>query len=104
LQEALDARYRHCLEALRELMPEPVRWTTPGGGPTLWLDFPRSVNISALSRAVLARGVFVEDADSAFFGEPHLNGFRVSYAYLNETDLRRALEIVAAEVRRVLGE
>ena len=103
LHEALDARYRHCLEVLRELMPEPVRWTTPGGGPTLWVDFPRSVNIAALSRAVLARGVFVEDADSAFFGEPHLNGFRVSYAYLSETDLRRALEIVAAEVRRMLG-
>ncbi len=81
LQEALDARYRHCLEVLRELMPEPVRWTTPGGGPTLWLDFPRSVDLPALSRALLARGVYVEDSDSAFFGEPHLNGFRVSYAY-----------------------
>jgi len=103
LQQTLDARYRHCLEVLRELMPGPVRWTTPGGGPTLWLDFPRSVNIPTLSRALLARGVFVEDADSAFFGEPHLNGFRVSYAYLGESDLRRGLEIVADEVRRVLG-
>jgi len=103
LHEALDARYRHCLDVLRELMPETVRWTTPGGGPTLWLDFPRSVNIQALSRALVARGVFVEDADSAFFGEPHLNGFRVSYAFLSETDLRRALELVAEEARRMLG-
>lgn len=102
LHEALDARYRHCLDVLRELMPEPVRWTTPGGGPTLWLDFPRTVNIHALARSLLARGVFIEDTDSAFFGEPHLNGFRVSYAFLSESDLRRALELVSAEVRPLL--
>ncbi|HEV8551229.1 MAG TPA: PLP-dependent aminotransferase family protein [Polyangiaceae bacterium] len=103
LHEALDARYHQCLEVLRELMPEGVRWTTPGGGPTLWLDFPREVELSALAAALLARGVFVEDADSAFFGEPHLNGFRVSYAFLDEATLRRALEIVAEETRRALG-
>jgi len=55
LHDALDARYRHCLDVLRELMPEPVRWTTPGGGPTLWVDFPRTVNIQALSRSLVAR-------------------------------------------------
>jgi DNA-binding transcriptional MocR family regulator len=102
LHAALDARYRHCLEALRELMPEGVRWTTPGGGPTLWLDFPRSVELGALTRSLLARGVFAEDSESAFFGEPHLNGFRVSYAYLGESELRRALEIIAEETRRLL--
>jgi DNA-binding transcriptional MocR family regulator len=104
LHQALDARYHHCLEVLRELMPEPVRWTTPGGGPTLWLDFPRSIQLPAFCQALLARGVFAEDTDSAFFGEPHLNGFRVSYAYLSEGDLRRALEIVAEETRRALNE
>ena len=104
LHQTLDTRYRHCLDVLRELMPESVRWTTPGGGPTVWLDFPRRLELPALCRALLARGVFAEDTDSAFFGEPHLNGFRVSYAYLNEADLRRALEIVAEEARRLLGE
>jgi DNA-binding transcriptional MocR family regulator len=103
LHDALDARYRHCLEVLRELMPEEVRWTTPGGGPTLWLDFPKRVRLTELARALLARGVFVEDAESAFFDEPHLNGFRVSYAYLPEPELRRALELVAEEAKRALA-
>jgi GntR family transcriptional regulator/MocR family aminotransferase len=103
LHAALDERYRHCLETLRELMPEEVRWTTPGGGPTLWLDFPRKVDLRELARALLARGVFVEDTGSAFLGAPHLNGFRVSYAYLSEADLRRGLELVAEEVRRALA-
>ncbi len=104
LHDALDERYRHCLETLRELMPEEVRWTTPGGGPTLWLDFPKRVALKELARALLARGVYVEDSESAFFGEAHLNGFRVSYAYVPEPELRRALERVAEEARRALAE
>jgi GntR family transcriptional regulator/MocR family aminotransferase len=103
LHEALDARYVRCLETLRELMPEEARWTTPGGGPTLWLDFPRGFEVRALAEAALVRGVFVEDARPAFFGEPHLNGFRVSYAYVPEAELRRALEIVADEAKRLLA-
>jgi GntR family transcriptional regulator/MocR family aminotransferase len=103
LHEALDIRYERCLESLRELMPEEARWTTPGGGPTLWLDFPKGFDVPALARAVLARSVFVEDARPQFFGEPHLNGFRVSYAFVPETDLRHALEIVADEAKRLLS-
>jgi GntR family transcriptional regulator/MocR family aminotransferase len=41
LQKQLDARYVSCLELLRELMPPDVRWTAPGGGPSLWLELPR---------------------------------------------------------------
>jgi GntR family transcriptional regulator/MocR family aminotransferase len=103
LHDALDTRYRVCLDALRELMPEEVRWTTPGGGPTLWLDFPPRVALEPLAERLLARGVFVEDSESAFFGQPHLNGFRVSYAYLPEAKLRHALEVVADEAKSALG-
>jgi GntR family transcriptional regulator/MocR family aminotransferase len=103
LHDALDDRYRHCLEALRELMPEEVRWTTPGGGPTLWLDFPKRVELATLAPRLLSRGVFVEDTSPAFFGEPHLNGFRVSYAFLREPDLLRALTIVAEETKAALA-
>jgi 2-aminoadipate transaminase len=100
LQRALDARYQACL---RELMPDEVRFTTPGGGPTLWLDFPKRVSMPALADRLLKHGVFVEDATPAFHGTPHLNGFRVSYAYVPPEELRRALEIVAKEAVRLLA-
>ena len=103
LHDALDTRYRVCLDALRELMPEEVRWTTPGGGPTLWLDFPPRLAMQPFAERLLARGVFVEDSATAFFGKPHLNGFRVSYAYLPEPKLRHALEIVAEEAKSALA-
>ncbi len=48
LQRALDTRYAACLEALDELMPDGVRWTRPGGGPTLWLELPRAIDLPTL--------------------------------------------------------
>jgi DNA-binding transcriptional MocR family regulator len=99
LQRALDARYAACLTALDELMPDGVRWTRPGGGPTLWLDLPRSIDLGALAAHVARRGVHVSNVAAAYVGAPHLNGFRIAYAYLAEDVMRRALTIVADAVR-----
>ncbi len=99
LQRALDIRYAACLTALDELMPDGVRWTRPGGGPTLWLEIPRTIPLPALEAHLLRRGVFVTNGSAAFLGEPHLHGFRIAYAFLPEAEMRSALTIVADAVR-----
>ena len=99
LQEALDARYAACLAALDALMPDDVRWTRPGGGPTLWLELPRSVDLVALEARLARHGVQVSNTSAAFIGVPHLHGFRIAYAYLSEDTMRRALTILAAALR-----
>ena len=83
-----------CLELLRVCMPEGVRWTTPGGGPTLWLELPKAVALNRLGARLHDRGVSIESTTTAFEGEPHLHGFRVSYAFLPPETLERAVEIV----------
>ena len=99
LQRALDTRYAACLEALDELMPDGVRWTHPGGGPTLWLDLPRRIDLTALEAHLARRGVHVSNSSAAFLGEPHLHGFRIAYAYLPEDRMRAALTILADALR-----
>lgn len=99
LQRALDARYASCLAALDELMPDGVRWTHPGGGPTLWLDVPRHVDLAALEAHLARRGVVISNTSAAYVGPPHLHGFRIAYAYLSEEEMRRALTIVADALR-----
>jgi 2-aminoadipate transaminase len=103
LQRELDARYAACLAALAELMPPGVRWTTPGGGPTLWLELPRTVDLKQLEAALAARKVWMEWGSAAFYGEPHLHGFRISYAFLPTPTLRGGLEILGEELRRLIG-
>lgn len=99
LQRALDARYAACLAALDELMPDGVRWTHPGGGPTLWLEIPRSIEIPALEAHLARRGVHISGSSAAFVGPVHLHGFRVAYAYLPEEEMRRALTLVGDALR-----
>ncbi len=99
LQRALDARYAACLAALDELMPDGVRWTHPGGGPTLWLDVPRSIDLVALEAHLARRGIQISNTSAAYVGAPHLHGFRIAYAYLDEDTMRRALTIVADALR-----
>jgi DNA-binding transcriptional MocR family regulator len=95
LQRALDVRYAACLAALDELMPDGVKWTRPGGGPTLWLELPRSVDLVTLEAHLARRGIYVSNSSAAFIGEPHLHGFRIAYAYLPEEQMRAALTILA---------
>jgi DNA-binding transcriptional MocR family regulator len=102
LQRELDARYQACLVALDELMPAGVRWTRPGGGPTLWLEVPRAVDLARLERDLAARGISIHDTRSAFLGEPHLHGFRIGFAYLPAEQLRAGLVEVAALLRAAL--
>jgi DNA-binding transcriptional MocR family regulator len=104
LQRELDDRYRRCLELLRTFMPEGVRWTTPGGGPTLWLEVPKRVSLDALAARLRDQGVSIESATNAFEGEPHLHGFRVSYAFLAPETLERAVQLVGEALRRALQE
>jgi DNA-binding transcriptional MocR family regulator len=99
LQTALDARYAACLAALDDLMPDGVKWTHPGGGPTLWLELPRSVDLAPLEAHLARRGVHIASSSAAFVGAPNLHGFRIAYAYLHEDEMRRALTIVADALR-----
>jgi GntR family transcriptional regulator/MocR family aminotransferase len=103
LQRALDLRYAACLTALDELMPDGVRWTRPGGGPTLWLELPRSIDYPTLEAHLARRGVHVSNASAAYIGEPHLHGFRIAYAYLVEDEMRAALTILGDALRALLG-
>jgi DNA-binding transcriptional MocR family regulator len=84
-------------------MPDGVRWTRPGGGPTLWLDLPRQVDLAALEDHLARRGVRISNTSAAYVGEAHLHGFRIAYAYLSEETMRRALTIVA-DALRTLGQ
>lgn len=94
----LDQRYLGCLDLLREWMPEGVRFSTPGGGPTLWLDLPASRSVEHLAERLARRGVFIEQPGAHFYGQPHLNGFRVGFAFLSPERLRLGLRAVADEL------
>ncbi|TPV93263.1 MAG: PLP-dependent aminotransferase family protein [Myxococcales bacterium FL481] len=102
IQAELDRRYQRCLELLRERLADGVRFSTPGGGPTLWVDLPREVSMVELRTVMAERGVMIDNCDPHFSGRPHLNGFRIGYAYLDSARLERGIDVLAECLRRWL--
>ena len=101
-QQELEARYLHCLELFRTLLPDSVRWTLPGGGPILWLELPRQVSIEKLIGELAERHVLVNPQDAAFQTRPHLHGIMIGYAFPNRAEMTTAIEILAELVRNQL--
>lgn len=96
-QEELDIRYEHCLSLLREKMPEDIRFTTSGGGPVLWIEVPKRINLELLRERLEKRDVSIALSDAAYFGKPLNHGFKIGYAYLNTSEMEQALSILSVE-------
>ena len=95
VQEELRIRYNHCIALLRTLIPDSVQWTLPGGGPILWLEFPKQVAVDRLIQALGARKILVNPQTSAFFGSAHLNGFMLGYGFPSCEEMTIAIETLA---------
>jgi DNA-binding transcriptional MocR family regulator len=103
LQKELDVRYQHCLRLLETLMPEGVRWTMPGGGPVLWLNVPERINLQKLAEKLKERDVMISaNIKGWFYGQPHLHGMRIGFAFLTRSAMQRGLEILAKALRNEL--
>lgn len=98
----LDRRYRNCLRQLRKHMPKQAKWTTPGGGTTLWVELPKTIHLPDLKSNLLKRKVEISELTEEFLGAALLHGFLIGYAYLPEEKMNQALRIVGEEIKRLL--
>jgi 2-aminoadipate transaminase len=103
IQEELDIRYEHCLSCLREHMPESVKWTSPGGGPVLWLEIPKRVDLNEMCGRLKEQGILIQLSNDAYFAEPRSHGFKIGYAFLNQSQMEEAIDKTAREIKRQIN-
>ena len=102
VQEELDIRYEHCLSLLREHMPAEVKWTSPGGGPVLWLELPKRVDLEKLEKNLKDLGILIQLSTNTFFGLPHSHGFKIGYAFLSQPEMEQGLEKLSIEIKKLM--
>jgi 2-aminoadipate transaminase len=93
-------------EALRESMPEGVRWIRPEGGMALWLELPAGFDASELMIHARERGVLFAPGRYFYVQSPLPNTLRLGFANLNEKQIARGVatlaELLRVEMRKRL--
>lgn len=103
IQKELDIRYKNCLNLLRKLMPADVKWTSPGGGPVLWVEIPRRVDLDLMAEKLKEQSIHIQLSKDAFFEAPYSHGFKIGYAFLSPTEMAKAIEKLSNEIIRQLN-
>lgn len=90
------------LEALREAMPEGVRYTRPKGGMFVWAEFP--VEAETLFRRAVEEGVAFVPGEPFFANGGGARTARLSYATLDPAGIREGVRRLARALRGLLEE
>lgn len=81
-------------KVINEHLADKVNFHKPEGGLAFWLKPKESVDLTALSKALLVKGVQIIPPESFSFREP-INGLRLGYASLNEAQLENGIKTIA---------
>jgi GntR family transcriptional regulator/MocR family aminotransferase len=102
VRRRLSERAAVLVAALREAMPEGVRFREPTGGSAVWIELPASVDADALAAAASARGIAFGPGLSFRAEGEGPPALVLSFASLPPDALREGVTELAALVRREL--
>ncbi len=92
---ALYRRRRDVMaEALRDQMPDFVRWEVPRGGMFFWLRLPEGLDTRALLEKALEAGVAFVPGEAFFAGEAY-PAARLTFASVDEASIRTGVQRLA---------
>lgn len=92
-------RLEAMLEALKKHMPEETSWTRPEGGVSLWVTLPSGVDAAELLIHLRDRGVIFVPGRYFYFQHPQPNTLRLSFAALDEKQVRRGVEALGESLK-----
>lgn len=99
MQAELDRRYSNCLKLLEKKLTPHCRWTLPGGGPLIWLEVPRTVELQELHRRMNSHGFDIDVRAQRMLGETRLHGLPIGFADPKPKILEKGLTALAEEIR-----
>ena len=92
----------YMISLLEKYMPDGVSWTHPDGGLFLWVTLPEGIDTVAMYDSALAAGVAYV-AGSFFFPDgSHRNTMRLNFSYLARERMEAGVQLLAAEIAKVL--
>jgi GntR family transcriptional regulator/MocR family aminotransferase len=90
------ARRDHLLRRLELKLGDTLSCDAPSGGISVWAKVKRPVDLAAWLRRALAAGVAVQSGERYTFDGHEPGALRLVFARFNETELTRAVDVLAA--------
>ena len=100
LRQELRARRENALDALEHNFAGAAEWNVPAGGFYIWLRFRDKLPMDKIFKDALAQGVLFNPGNVYDYSEN--NAIRLSYAYADPEDLRKAVRILAGITEKYL--
>jgi GntR family transcriptional regulator len=92
---ALQERWVALSAALTRSMPSGVRWTTPRGGLSAWLQLPARMRADDIVRDAAKRGLGLAPGRIFCIDESGQRGVRLSFGALAPAEIERGVDILA---------
>ncbi|WP_374632723.1 PLP-dependent aminotransferase family protein [Ferrovibrio sp.] len=103
LRSTYKLRRDAMLAALKRSMPIEVHWSIPDGGMFIWLEFPDSVDCTALlERAIKEENVAFVPGSAFYATQPKRNTARLSFSLGAPERIEQGIERLATLVRNIL--
>jgi 2-aminoadipate transaminase len=85
-------------------MPEGVSWTKPSGGMAVWMTLPGHLDAGELLFRARERGVLFAPGKLFYFQNAEPNTLRLSFAALQEDQIRRGIAVLGGLLRAELRQ
>jgi DNA-binding transcriptional MocR family regulator len=102
MQAVYKKRCKTMMAALKQYMPEEVKWTSPDGGFSLMLSLPQGYSSVALFLAAIEKGVSFLPGPLFDIDQRFVNCFRISYAWADVEQIKEGVELLAGAVEELL--
>jgi GntR family transcriptional regulator/MocR family aminotransferase len=83
---------------LMEKLPDVVEFKIPDGGLAIWAKFHKSVPLPSLTERLRAKDLILSNGLIHNNKQVSLNATRIGFAWMNEDEARRAVDLVAKNV------
>jgi DNA-binding transcriptional MocR family regulator len=91
LNHTLYHRRNLILKLLKKHMPDTVEWSSPKGGPNIWLTLPSWLSAQSLVFEAQNNNIAFLAGSTCYASEPEFNHIRLSFSSLDQKQLEHGI-------------
>lgn len=91
MNSTLLKRRNLALKLLKEYMPSTVKWSTPMGGPNIWITLPSWLSAESLIFEAQNNNIAFLAGSTCYSSEPEFNHIRISFSSLDTEQLEKGI-------------